>query len=449
MELGLSQGGLGNAANTAKEYGGYVLLGVALVLLATLGIPYTDSDAAQRPPPHLVMTGFLVVAVLCTVCVYMFNMSLSRFLGIVSGVFILLTIVSRIQGTAVAGSGAYAASYFLAPVAIGSLGALWPTLRDKFGVGGNSAFKDFMNRVAPVLMWGALAFGVFRGIQAMLEYRRSKMAVGQCAGAGADTRTLSSVVQPYESFQNPATADETSLQGRLTAAIQRAQQSLESIVELTDGTCAIIKETEDGYVGSKSAPPDESEYSLSKEQQESRKQARQASARKTYTSLRKVNASARGVGILECFQSTVADAVEDDETIRELCIQLAELLENAESVTQIGRIRVMEAELAFAERMLTRATEAFQDTAASPTVAPPSPAVYYTSLSGNALVAAATNLLAKESELYNNITQLQQIINRLRGQMNRVYSKAGMVATGNYDFSAGTATGTVAAPAAA
>jgi hypothetical protein len=443
-ELGLGAG-IGVDTETGKKYAGFVLFGVALVLLATVGIPYTDSDAAQRPPSHLVMTVFLIIAVLGAVCIFIFNMSLSTFLAAVSGLLIVLTITSSFRAPSgptkadspASSMGKQAGIGFGAAVGIAGI----QYFMGKYSGTGNGGIQNervkqvvqFLIGIAPVMMWGALAFGTFRGIQAMLEYRKAATK-NTCAGTSATTTPAA--VAPYESFQNQDTTTSpppTDLQGRLRAAIQRIQQSLESIVELTDGTCAIVKETEDGYVGSKSAPPDESEYNLSPEMQESRKQARQASARKTYTSLRKVNASAKGVGILECFQDN-----QDEDTIRELCIELAGLMENTESVTQIGRMRIMEAELAFAERQLSRVTEAFQDAATSPTVAPPSPSVYYGSLSGRALEVAATNLLAKESELYNSITQLQQILNRLRGQMNRVYSKAGMVGSGNYDF-AGTA----------
>jgi hypothetical protein len=63
-------------------------------------------------------------------------------------------------------------------------------------------------------------------------------------------------------------------------------------------------------------------------------------------------------------------------------------LENAETLTQIRNIQRMEADLAFAERQLTKSEgEGFQD------VAGPTPTQIYTVLEGAELEAAAKDLL--------------------------------------------------------
>jgi hypothetical protein len=237
-------------------------------------------------------------------------------------------------------------------------------------------------------------------------------------------------VAPFEGFQIEPTeptepTESTKLLTNLQAAINRVQITIESLVELTDSTCAIVQEVEQGYVGSKSAPDDDIEYTLPEDEQIQRKQSRQDRSKKAFATNRRIHAATQGTVPLECFQN-VSDY---DTSLREYCVQLHTLMENAETQLQIRNIQRIEADLEFIDRQLNKA-EGFQTI----TTTPPTPTHIYSSLYGKELESAAKGLLAKELTLHTKIVQLQQKTTIIRDRIGRVYRKANMVTTGNYNL---------------
>jgi hypothetical protein len=432
-----------------QQYKAVVFAGSMFLFLAILGLPYIEYDVAHRVPSFdFISMTIGILAISCALFMYVFNMSFDTFVAAVSCVVIFFTVISRVGGSSEGDDRFPAfAKELLQFILVGSvitgtyMGASAAIER---GIPANPTLRGILavyTGVAPIGLWGMLVYAIYRAIRGLLDYRLANLApkpTGPYAPFEGFQGLQSDVVAPKED-------EEPQLLKDMDAAIDRAQDLLEQLVEQTDSTCAIIKEVEQGYIGARSSPEDEAEYQLPKEEQGKRRQSRQERAMKAFATNRKIYAATRNVQPLECFQNlnqnqnTTTDATEYEVSLRELCIQLHSMLENAETLAHIKKVQSMEVELEYADRMLNKA-EGFQNrmgpssTMREPTPTPtPTPTQIYSSLRGEALDSAARGLLQKELNLYNSVTQIQKKITDVRSRMGRSYQKVNMVATGNYN----------------
>jgi hypothetical protein len=421
-----------------QQYKAVIFAGSMFLFLAILGLPYMEYDVAHRVPSFdFVSMAVGILAILCALFMYVFNMSFDTFVAGVSCAVIFFTVVSRVGNSDGNDGFPPFAKELLQFILIGSvvMGTFMAaSAAVERGIPANPTLRGFLQfyaGAAPIGLWGMLVYAIYRAIRGLLDYRLTNLApkpVGPYApfegfrGFSAGTT---------EEFQATAVAAEPKLLKDMKAAIDRVQDTLDQLVEQTDSTCAIIKEVEQGYVGAKSGPEDESEYKLPQDEQEKRKQSRQERAMKAFATNRKVYAATRNVANLECFQNavTTTDATDYEISLRELCVQLHSLLENAETLAQIKKVQSMEAELEFADRQLNK-SEGFQDSAPAVGL---TPTQIYSTLRGETLDKAARSLLQKELNLYNSVTQIQNKVKNVRSRMGKSYQKINMVATGNYN----------------
>jgi hypothetical protein len=405
-----------------QQYKAVVFAGSMFLFLAILGLPYMEYDFAHRVPSfNFVSMTVGILAILCTLFMYVFNMSFDTFVSAASCVVIFFTVISRVSGSGGNDTFPAFAKELLQFILIGSviMGTFMAaSAAVERGIPANPTIRGFLQfyaSAAPIGLWGMLVYTIYRAIRGLLEYRLANLAP-KPAGLYAPFEGFQALptVKRAEAFQ----AEEPKLLKDMKAAIDRVQETLDKLVEQTDSTCAIIKEVEQGYVGAKSGPENESEYQLPKDEQEKRKQSRQERAMNAFATNRKIYAASRNVPNLECFQN---EPTEYELSLRELCTQLHSLLENAETLAQIRKVQSMEAELDFADRQINK-SEGFQNTQ------------IYSTLRGKALDDAARGLLQKELNLYNSVTQIQNKVKNVRSRMGKSYQKVNMVATGNYNL---------------
>jgi hypothetical protein len=417
-----------------QQYKSILFTAAMFLILGLAGLPFLPRDPVQSSPSmHILASGLGIAALMGCIVIYVMNLSLETFLLYVASLVSIAAIVGKfrgeggppVKGTEIPSAakealvGATAVAFFLGTgkVAQQYQGSAIPWLRQ---------VATLYTYAAPVGIWGTLAFLVYRAIRSLAETRASNTV----------PVPVPAHVARFEGFQATATATAPapvkapSLLERLDAAIGRLQDTVSRLIDFSDSTCSIVRDVELGYMGARSAPKDESELSLPAEVQKTRKAQRQETAKKSFLTLRKINASSMNTRILECFQGA------QEEDVREYCIQLEGLLENADTLAQIAVGQSMAAELVFADRMIQKA-EAFQNAAAlAPTPTPdPSESIAekYAVLSGTALTAAAERLLQKEYQIYTFAEQLEKGIDTLQGKINKTAQKASMLTTGNYN----------------
>jgi hypothetical protein len=428
---------------TFQQYKSIFFVIGMLVTLGTLGLPFMPSDIAHTPPTfYLFFTALSVIVLFGAIFIYVLNLSFDGFVVFVAVVTSLTTILGRLKGQGPPTEGSetnpIVKELF---ISVSVLAALFGSEKLASRIDStNPRLQQFLtlwSYFVPVAMMIVVLVMGFRSVKALLDYRTSNTS----------SPPVPAGKRPFEGFQGapasaPGSAPATrTLSARLDAALARAQTTMDLITEYADSTCSIIREVEAGYLGAKSAPKDESEVSLPKEVQEERRKARLETAKKSFVTLRKINASSLNTTVLECFQGQGQGQNGDGEedTIREYCIQLEGLLENAESMAQIARIQSISAELAFADRMIRKSEEpgkeGFQDAPSPSDSLGESLVKKYHSLSGSALTSAAEALLQKEAALFTSVEDLDERIQFLEGKIKRTNQKAAMAYTGDYDKS--------------
>ena len=389
-----------------------------LIVLGTLGLPFLPSDIAHTPPTlNIVFLAVSVLVIFGAIFIYIMNISFDAFVVFVAIATSMASIAGRLKG-----QGAGEMSPAVKELVISAASFVGLFVSDKL----ISRFKPtntdiqqwitIWTYLVPAAMWGIVVFMGFRGIQALIKYRVSNTVPAP----------VSQGVRRFEGFQGAG----ATLSSRLDTALKRVQDTMTRITGYVDSTCSIIRDVEMGYIGAVSGLT-QSEMKLPPDVVAELRKKRKETAEKTFLTLRKINASAKNTKILECFQN-------EDETIREYCIQLEGYLENAESMAQIAKVQSITAELIFAQGMIAKAKELekeeFQN-APSPDSFGESIVKKYTALSGPMLAIAAEVLLQKEAMLFTfaeNLGTMTQIIN---AQIDKTKKKASMVASGNYDKS--------------
>ena len=98
----------------------------------------------------------------------------------------------------------------------------------------------------------------------------------------------------YENFESGSSPD---LASQVRIAIDGLQQDMDRFDDDLGNVCMIAEYVEDSYVGNASAPPDESEYSLSPDIQKANTEKRKKRAKNLFDSLQK-----QAGATIECFE---------------------------------------------------------------------------------------------------------------------------------------------------
>lgn len=426
-----------------KTYKAPIFLGSAFLVFAILGLPYMSYDASVPPPSfRLVVLGFAAVFILGTLLVYTINMSYETYIMAVSCIAILTTLLGRMSGSDEEMSPlAQQILYLVMGASIvygGSVGiqkVSWPVEWQPV--------IQFLVGISPILLWGIMASGLFVVFRTIAE-SASKQPTYPTKAAYEPfqaqlAQEMKKPIQPPANPQKPIpqvvpraiqSRSEVGttvpiLLGQIQAAIARLQENAEIVIDQTDSTCSIVKDVEQGYIGARSAPTDESEYDLPKEEQEKRKAARTSRAATSFSENRRVYSSIRDslVPMLECFQSEVVTDTEEDLDLRMACQELQTLLDNQEVLVQVQKSTQVQIALEFANKQLNRA-EGFQTS---------SPSQSLTTLRGPALIAIAQQLLLRELDLTIAILRNEQDLKATQDRVKKQMYKASMIQKGDFN----------------
>lgn len=277
----------------------------------------------------------------------------------------------------------------------------------------------------PMIVSGLIAFGAFYAI----IWLANKAACNLRSTQGT------SRYEPFQMRTTTATASYKPPPGSPTAAyipyveraIKRLEKTLEIIPELTSDICGIVKEIENAYVSTKSGDVDESEFSLPRDQQEARRQARKERAAKIFATNRRLFAKKANTAALECFL---------DETEAELqtaAQELQTLLDDPDVQTHIQAYPSSMNALEFSSNYLNKSIELTDGFQGSPT--PPSMSQPVSSLTGAALLRAVENLLQKEAQFSTQTTTLQQTYATVNDRVQSQYRKASRLQSGDVSSS--------------
>jgi hypothetical protein len=405
---------------------------VAIILLGIVAAPYIQSGS---PILRIIAIGFALFVVLGALLIYILRISVPTYL-FGAGCVIIATVAMR-----------YLFEYwdviwpYLLPSAALAVGFIIPNIPLPPAW---KPLQELLGAAMPILLVGVLVFAVVRGIQALASL--SSMAAGPSGPvrkehfqgvdrvvtgtgvAGVVTGTgvagdvtgtgVDGVVARDEGEKETA----ASMTRRVRAAIDRVQDMLDLLTDYGESTCAIVRDVEAGYIGARSAPEDEQEYSLPQEVQGSRKEQRQTRARKAFATNMSLFASIRSSKPLECFVGEGSEEDEEDD-LREALQELQALLDNEAVLMSVNKADQVAVALAFSNKILDKSEkEGFQTSA-------PSSSLSFEGLRGEELLRAGRSLLARERALTAKITALERDIATTQARVNAQYRRAASAMT--------------------
>ncbi len=430
-----------------KMYKAPIFLGSAFLIFAIFGLPYMSYDKAIPPPSfQFLVMAFAAVFVLGTLLVYTTNMTYETYIMAVSCIAMLATLQGRLRQSDGKGEFSPTAQRILYLIMAASV--LFGTSKALQGAAIPPDFQPYVSlfvSLVPVGLWGILATGLFflvRGIAmtaaaqpgypTSAAYEPFQVRLTQenrepVVATTATTATTATKATEVGAIQRASEVGQTVpvLLQQIQAAIRRIEENGEIILDQTDSTCSLVKDVEQGYVGARAAPTDDSEYDLPKEEQDKRRVAREARAAASFQENRRVYASLRNsvVPLLECFQTQVSEDSAEDLELRAACTELQTLLENQEVLLQVQKSTQVQIALEFANKQLNRA-EGFQTAPSTRTLA---------TLRGPALIATAQQLLLRELDLYVAILRNEQELKATQDRVKKQMYKASLVQKGNFN----------------
>jgi hypothetical protein len=236
----------------------------------------------------------------------------------------------------------------------------------------------------------------------------------------------------YEPFEDTGLSKSI---GDMRVRIQRIQgikdilsNTMEEVNDAADDTCDILKQIEDSYVSSGSAPSDESEYSLPQATQDKRMADRKKRAEKRFATEESVFKSVSKRQLLECFANNdPAEAAEAASTQQELTDELHELqqlIDNAEIQSAVNKIDQINARLMFnapyINKGLKSVTEGFDD--GQP-------------ITPDALIAKADIAIAKAATVHDQLLAVKDAVEKQKYVSRQLNQKREKLQNGNVDES--------------
>lgn len=278
------------------------------------------------------------------------------------------------------------------------------------------AVLEFRRTWGTLLFWGALSAGLIVLLGALLEKQPT-------CSTGIGSRRM------CEGFQDTK-GPYGDLLERVQAAIGRIQEDITTLSDIGDQTCALVNEVEEAYAGASAGNVPESEFSLPRDVQESRRQERLARAHQQFKRQRALFHQVRSQApMLECFQNSTDDNTEEKE-LQAAVLELQTLLENEQVVASIQATEQIGIALQFTNKYLDKGLpaetgEGFQ--ASDPGGA----AVAVGSLWGPALIRYTTQLLNREAVFHSQVLKLADVATSTRSRVDAQYNRAARLESGN------------------
>ena len=421
------------------KYYALLTFGLAILSVGFVGVPFIDENDVASPTKtfYLSLSGIAVIFLVGVMVVFLMDVKPEKYIAVISGITMLFVYGSALFETndsvRIPRILKEYISILLLGIGLTMLGYSAPSLIVRFPQFAKPL--RFIEGAVPVILWGSLAYAVYAGLRELATYsQRPALPV--------------SPTPYYEHYQNAdaaipavstAAAAETppppkSETARMTGIIRRAikvlEEDMELLTEQGESTCSIVRDVESGYVGARSAPESDDEYSLPAEEANARKDRRQQRAMNAFRNNRKLFSSLRSSHpVLECFADPPPSDPEEDD-LRDAAQELQSMMENAEVEAGIAKADQVQVALAFSEKILDRGDKEEFQNAASTTSAPS--AVSLQSLSGPQLLTAVRSLLQRAEAVHSRVLANQRSLSALQERVNRQLRKGSMVARGDY-----------------
>jgi hypothetical protein len=420
------------------KYYALITFVLAVFSIGFVGIPYIREGDIASPSKsfYLSMAGLAVVFLFGALVVFLMNTTPEMYITIVSAITMLFVYGSTLFGTKETVEVPRIMKELLGVLLLGilfaTLGYTSPLLAAKFPA--LATPLRMIETSMPVLLWGMLAYLIYAGLRELATIGR------------APTKPVSEIPY-YEPYQNQTSTDDTTVSNtgasvskeesttaRLTRAIRDAiavlEQDLETLTDQGESTCSIVRDVETGYVGARSAPESDDEYSLPEDQVKARRDKRQLKAANAFRNNRKLFTSLRSSNpMLECFADPPPSNPEEEE-LREAIQELQGMLENTEVIAGINKADQIQIALAFSEKILDRGDkEEFQN---ATTAAAEQTSMNVSTLSGSQLESAARALLQRAVAVHDKVLLNEKTLGILQERVNKQVRKGGMVARGDY-----------------
>jgi len=180
-------------------------------------------------------------------------------------------------------------------------------------------------------------------------------------------------------------------------------KDLESLDDAADAACDVTKQIEDSYISNNAAPTDENEYQMPKDVQADRQQKRNTRVKKRFEEEKKRYSVLKNADpIYECFE----DAAKEDELRAEL-EDVQRILDTAEAKAVAAKGRRLDSLLGFNAVYLKKGVSTVTEGFAT----------------GDALLAAADDLIAKGNAVHAEIVKITNAVKTQQAIAKGVFQK--------------------------
>jgi hypothetical protein len=415
----------------------YALMSFSLAVLsiAFVGIPYIRESDTVSPSKsfYLSISGLAITFLFGALVVFLTDITPENYITIASMLTMVIVYSSTLIGTKetveISPFMKSLMSILLLGILFVAIGYSAPFLSARFPK--FAGVIKLIEIAMPATMWGLATYGAYIGLKELVILSRPPAKAA-------------SAIPYYEPYQDAPgvptstgtkeTAPEESEIVRMTKAVRNAiaslEQDLEILTEQGESTCSIVRDVETGYVGAKSAPESEDEYSLPKDEMNARKEKRQLRAMNAFRNNRKLFSSLRSSHpMLECFADPPPSNPEEDD-LREAVQELQAMMENTDVVAGINKADQIHIALAFSEKILDRGDkDGFQD-ATGPAAGPST--LHVSTLTGPELLTAARDAIKRADAVHDQVRRNQLTLATLQERVNKQIRKGSMVARGDY-----------------
>jgi hypothetical protein len=218
---------------------------------------------------------------------------------------------------------------------------------DSFLFYGSAATKNsLVAAFVPPFVWLLLLTAIVTGI--IILANKARKSASPTSGS----------TPLYETFYAPTDIVGLTRQGR--KAIERVEQTVDSVMVAADETCGLVKDMEEIFVANLSAPQSEEEMALPEKIRKHREEERTVRARRRFREKHKMFAERGGNKrpVLECFENENSGASEDDmKEFKATEAELKEALGSAHVKLTNTKINAAHTALEFIEEQMTKTVQ--------------------------------------------------------------------------------------------
>jgi len=195
------------------------------------------------------------------------------------------------------------------------------------------------------------------------------------------------------------------------------QSDLEQLDDSADATCDITKDIEDNYVSNNSAPTDENEYQLPKDQQDARIKKRKQRAAERFKNEKKRFSAVKGIApIYECFENAEKKGATEDD-LRAVIVEVERLMDTAELKAAATKGQALESLMAFNAGYLKQGADAITEP-------------FENQRTGQDLLDYADSLIAKGARLHNAVLIIVREVKKQQSVASAIFHKSQSIQNG-------------------